>query len=1503
MNLSDQFKTHLSDNNGQISKVTIKNYSSDTRKFILWCERKLGRAFNPNEITKELADSYIQEISENNHSSRSAKRYQSSIKKFFNYLLESRQVRFNPFNLSGNTEQARDPWSLKEFSNFLYNSKTSNLTIKNYISDIRQFLTWTAEVTQTSDVFAQIDNFLIEEYKNRLLDEANFSPLSVNRKLSSLRKYLSFAKHKNLIATSFDLEKSFDDLRIRTASNQISKAPESDSDALESLTNTDPQAQETINSSSYSGFAPLRLFQKIKTGITLASDLLIIASIVKLIEAIKYKLWISTGKEIFASLPQVIRSVNSISNNPGITNYKLPTTNSFDRFIAQGRINHISDSGQIKSIPKSVYAPLEISTEALPFWKRIIHILRYSRPNWYKKYHSIAFVHYLHFGIMVLFAAFIGFKTFQALSSPKSPKTVLASHVSPRRQIAFHGTLYDLSGIPITQESRVRFTIYKNPTESGKALLWQETQLVTPDGSGKFSTLLGKNTTLSQDIFTENPNLYLGITIGSAAELAPRQQLASTGLTKDSQSLQGLKPITVNNADTANSILALDSSGNLTIGGNASTIFQATGGQFSLSGQSLVLASNIGSNGNITLSPDGTGIIDLQKPLQNTSNSGIGSSAGAVEVDDNFAIISSGSAQTALVINQNGTGDIISALSGGTAKFTLNSAGAGSFAADLSILGNNLNTVTDTFTIANTNTHTLNIGGGATTITLGAKTGTTTVNNNLDVIGTLKTYGPVTLSGFTPGAIPFIGAGSQIASDSASLFWDQSNKRLGVGTSTPIARLEIQDSSTNAVTQLSNTSTGTSSIGLQVKLGVTTAPQSTNRWVNFLDGNGTVLGKIRGNNTSNTVTFDANGGDFAEYFKKSNAQDTFEEGDLICHSGTGGVEKCTPNSNGILGILSTDSGFVGAGGHLNDPDYILVGLIGQLKVKIDSNSSVIKPGDPVTLSIQSGKATKALKAGQIIGRALESYAPGSNQPTIKIALNVAWHDPRAVLMNDGSLAAAFETAISNKALSDPHYSEKLAISMQNFVSTLGDGLIEAKNISTESLYVATDNIKIGTQTLREYISAIVNEIVDRKIAENNKKQITIVSPISDPMTDVSKETNGTKETVTLVSSDPSVPSASPSGSQAITNIINIYNTASTSATIASSEASPSATPTPTIEASQSATLQPTTSPSAEPKVSDETKETNGTKEINGIEETNGTKGTNAKNITSVSFKTPYANVATYSAELSYIPNLKSDFAAFTDGLIALGPTSLTDTSINGTLSLGSSMKIGANSIDTLSTDLNLQPLRQGSLSIMGGLVAVDTEGNLSVQGNANFAKDVTIKGKLSAGIIAPVPDSDLIFQLNGHSGRVQNLSSANTSDPGAPQDDGGSKFKVRNSNGTEVLTVNQFGDVIASGAAQFGNIKIIRGAQADTSITETVASGSAGIAIIKANQTERTMISPFVSENSLIYITPMTDTKGITPYIARQTAQEPIKGSRGSFTIQIPSSQLFDIKLNWIIVN
>ena len=60
---------------------------------------------------------------------------------------------------------------------------------------------------------------------------------------------------------------------------------------------------------------------------------------------------------------------------------------------------------------------------------------------------------------------------------------------------------------------------------------------------------------------------------------------------------------------------------------------------------------------------------------------------------------------------------------------------------NINIDGENLTSTTSTFNLVNTNSTTVNFAGAATTVEIGASTGTTTVNNNLNVDGDLQVKG------------------------------------------------------------------------------------------------------------------------------------------------------------------------------------------------------------------------------------------------------------------------------------------------------------------------------------------------------------------------------------------------------------------------------------------------------------------------------------------------------------------------------------------------------------------------------------------------------------------------------------------------------------------------------------------------------------------------------------------------------------------------------------------
>jgi hypothetical protein len=85
------------------------------------------------------------------------------------------------------------------------------------------------------------------------------------------------------------------------------------------------------------------------------------------------------------------------------------------------------------------------------------------------------------------------------------------------------GRLLDASDTPITGSVTIVFSLYAVAT--GGAATWTETHTVTLD-SGYFVVTLGDTTALGMALFDGSP-LYLGIKVGTDAEMTPREELVS----------------------------------------------------------------------------------------------------------------------------------------------------------------------------------------------------------------------------------------------------------------------------------------------------------------------------------------------------------------------------------------------------------------------------------------------------------------------------------------------------------------------------------------------------------------------------------------------------------------------------------------------------------------------------------------------------------------------------------------------------------------------------------------------------------------------------------------------------------------------------------------------------------------------------------------------------------------------------------------------------------------
>ena len=209
MNLLQQFVNFLKNQKDKPSFSTLKNYKADIGQFINWFEKEFSSSFDPSKTTLPILEQYKKART---LSPKSIQRHVSSLRKFFNFLKLEGIISADLLEKKAASAQARaleDPWMLRNFKSYLYEYKKSNLTIKNYINDIRSFFAWLTEAslmkyawdTTEKNLLNKINFSLVDKYKQRLI-EAKFSPRTINRKLSSLRNYIAWAKSQGFINES-----------------------------------------------------------------------------------------------------------------------------------------------------------------------------------------------------------------------------------------------------------------------------------------------------------------------------------------------------------------------------------------------------------------------------------------------------------------------------------------------------------------------------------------------------------------------------------------------------------------------------------------------------------------------------------------------------------------------------------------------------------------------------------------------------------------------------------------------------------------------------------------------------------------------------------------------------------------------------------------------------------------------------------------------------------------------------------------------------------------------------------------------------------------------------------------------------------------------------------------------------------------------------------------------------------------------------------------------------
>lgn len=252
------------------------------------------------------------------------------------------------------------------------------------------------------------------------------------------------------------------------------------------------------------------------------------------------------------------------------------------------------------------------------------------------------------------------------------------------KQINFQGKVVNKTAGTNLTDGSYSFTFSLYSVSSGGAAIWTETKSLTVT-NGIFQTLLGDTTTLPGSVDFNTDNLYLGINFNGDGEMSPRVRFAAVPQALNALKVAGLSvtdttgTLTVPNGKTISFADAFTTSGanplTLTTTGSTTLTLPTTGTLSTLAGNETLTNKLIGSTGltfsgattdittgtneNLALIPNGSGLI------------GLGTTA-----PDAFTTIRGGfGANAALVVNQLNAGDIFAASAAGTTKFRITSAG------------------------------------------------------------------------------------------------------------------------------------------------------------------------------------------------------------------------------------------------------------------------------------------------------------------------------------------------------------------------------------------------------------------------------------------------------------------------------------------------------------------------------------------------------------------------------------------------------------------------------------------------------------------------------------------------------------------------------------------------------------------------------------------------------------------------------------------------------------
>lgn len=511
-----------------------------------------------------------------------------------------------------------------------------------------------------------------------------------------------------------------------------------------------------------------------------------------------------------------------------------------------------------------------------------------------------------------------------------------STHAAASSTLNFQARLLDASGQLVADGSyNIQFNLYTTPT--GGTSLWTETRSVSAAQgvtvkNGYFSVSLGEVTAFPGTISWDQ-ELWLGMTVQGTsscvfnstctpadAEMSPRFKLTAVPFAFRAAKLMDA---TSSNAFTADELVQKSPASAQIVNTALAAIRlnqTSTGGLLQLQGAgsdvftvdntgATVVAGNVTTNGNLFTNNGAT--LNNALVLTNFATSGtIGTAATTVDIKTAIAIPQT-TAAVALTLpapTLTTAGRLLYVSNTGTTSFTLN--------------GTTVNTNTTVAYMWNGTAWALAGGGsgGADTLqtaydnSVGGIITTTATDGAVRIRDAATTFGNTTMFALqnNAGTIDYLGVqgDGDLAVDTNTLFVDALNNRIGIGTATPTATLQVTTQAPASVT----TATGTAQVNIINAVGgaggnTTIATTGTGG----IGGAFVVTGGVGGQATAAaTSSTGGAGGAITQNGGAGGAAAVAGTGNNI--GGVGGAYTVTAGSGGAATGATTGNNTGGAGG-------------------------------------------------------------------------------------------------------------------------------------------------------------------------------------------------------------------------------------------------------------------------------------------------------------------------------------------------------------------------------------------------------------------------------------------------------------------------------------------------------------------------------------------------------------------------------------------------------------